>query len=82
MVFVYSFSLNIGCENAEQAGIFFAAIKPELSLKHSKRSKTRIMVKKSMLSIIIDSADCTALRATANSLLKKIVLSKSVLEVA
>jgi len=80
MNYHYSFSLRLIFRNAAEPRIIYAAIKPELFSAHSKRSLSRIMVKKSMLSLSIDSADLVALRASANSLLKKIILAKSILE--
>lgn len=81
MNYAYNFSLKLFFDNSSDPLIISKAISPDLSSRHSKRSASKIAVKKNLLSINIDSADAVALRATANSLLKKIILAKSILEV-
>jgi len=79
--FVYDFSIDLSFDSEKAAEIVFLAVKPDLSSKHSKRSVSRISLKKNILSINISAFDLVALRASLNSLLKKVSLSKYVSEV-
>ena len=77
----YILSLSLFFDDFNEAKILSEAIKPELLLPHSKRCIPKIILKKNMLSMNICSLDAVALRATFSSLLKKIILAKSILEV-
>ncbi len=79
--FAYFFSLELSLDTEREAENIILAVRPDLSSKHSKRSVSRISLKKNILCINISALDLVALRASLNSLLKKIFLSKDVLEV-
>jgi len=65
----------------EKAKNVLKAVKPELDEMKGNRAKTKINLKKNVLSINIKAGDATALRASFNSVMKGIILSLNLLEV-
>lgn len=64
-----------------QAGIIRRALAPELNAVHARRSTTSIGIKSTTLSVNIRALDASALRASLNSCLGSVIVSRNVLEV-
>ncbi len=75
----FDLSISIAVPKKE-AGIFLKAIGPELNAVHAKRSATHVKIKNNAVQIGINASDATALRASVNSIVNSIILSKSILE--
>lgn len=75
----YDLRISIAVPKKE-AAVFLKAIGPELNAVHAKRSATHVKIKNNAVQIGIKAKDATALRASANSIINSINLSKSILE--
>ena len=78
---VYDFELNLFFEDEDTPQKILEVISPEMNSGKTQRSETNVRLKKDMLSITIKAKDLTALRASFNTILKPIMLSKRLLEV-
>ena len=78
MNFDYSLSLKLFFEQGFNE-IILGAIKPDLERKYD-RSKIQVNEEKDSLNLEVKAADLTALRASYNSILKNIILSKELIE--
>lgn len=81
MNYIYDFELNLFFKDEETPKKILEVIFPEINSVKTQRSETNVRLKKDMLSIHIKAKDLTALRASFNTLLKPIMLSKRLLEV-
>lgn len=81
MNYIYGFELNLFFEDTEIPEKILEVISMETNQRKTNRSETNVRLKKDMLSINIKAKDLTALRASFNTLLKSIMLSKRLLEV-
>lgn len=61
--------------------IIFHAIKPETEITLTSRSKVQVNREGESLTLIIEAADTSALRASINSYLRFISLTKNILDV-
>jgi len=78
---VYNFELTLFFDDEDTPKKILEIISPEMNSGKTLRSETNVRLKKDMLSINIKAKDLTALRASFNTLLKPIMLSKRLLEV-
>ena len=76
----YSFSLSLAFPEHSSISLIEQAIAPELNGAHSRRSHTKLSLKKNMLAITIIAQDLVALRATVNGVIKKIMLATAAME--
>ena len=81
MNYIYNFELNLLFGDEDTPKKILEVISPETDSGKIQRSETNVRLKKDMLSITINAKDLTALRASFNTLLKPIMLSKRLLEV-
>ncbi|MFH1239677.1 MAG: KEOPS complex subunit Pcc1 [Candidatus Diapherotrites archaeon] len=81
MTYIYDFELKLFFEDEEIPKQILEVISPDMTSGKIQRSETNVRLKKDMLSITIKAKDLTALRASFNTLLKPIMLSKRLLEV-
>ena len=81
MIHTYNFELNLLFEDEDTPKKILEVMSPEMNSGRTDRSETNVRLKKDMLSINIKAKDLTALRASFNTLLKPIMLSKRLLEV-
>lgn len=81
MNYIYDFELNLFFKDEKTPKKVLEVISPEMNSVKTQRSETNVKLKKDMLSIHIKAKDLTALRASFNTLLKPIMLSKRLLEV-
>ncbi len=72
--------LKLFFPSEKQAFIAAESILPDLNAGHARRSITSIGIKNRILSIGIEAEDPAALRASLNSCMNSIILSKSIME--
>ena len=72
--------IEIQFEDPEEAKIVLGAIKPEINGFPSDRTSVKVNVHDSTLKIIIDAQDAASFRASMNSYLRWIKLSKEVID--
>ena len=72
--------LQMEFESSEDAEVILKSIEPEINTSPSDKSFTRVDLKNNILTIEIDAADATTLRAALNSYLRWITLSYDILK--
>ena len=72
--------IEIVFEDPEEAEIVLGSVEPEINGSPSDRTSTMIYVHDSTLKIIIDAQDAASFRASMNSYLRWIKLSKEVID--
>ena len=72
---------EIEFENFKQAEIVMKALKPEIDSSPSERSSVELTLSGNKIKVNIIAADATSLRATVNSYLRWIILSKDIIDV-
>ena len=72
--------LEIEFENPNEVDIILGSIKPEINGSPSDRTSTMINIHDSTLKIIIDAQDAASFRASMNSYLRWIKLSKEIID--
>jgi len=77
----FGLRLKLQFPNQADAKIATSAVLPEANAPHAKRSRTSIGIKNRIISINIRASDASALRASMNSCLGSIIVSKRILEV-
>lgn len=78
---LFGLSIELFFPSEKEAKVISGAIMPEFGAKHLKRSRTSMGIKNRIISINIKAVDAVALRATANSCLNSIILTRNILEV-
>jgi len=76
----FGLSLKLLFPSEKQAAIAAESARPDLNAGHAKRSASAIGIKNRILSIDIKAEDPAALRASLNSCMNSIMLSKSIME--
>ena len=74
-----SLDLTLYFQNEKEAEIVYKAIIPNISQKH-KRSYMKIEHKRSIIRFKVIASDVVALRASFNSFMKHVALSKRIME--
>jgi KEOPS complex subunit Pcc1 len=72
--------IEIEFENQEEAEIVLEAIKPEIDGSPSDRTSVSINIQESRLKMIINADDSASFRASINSYLRWIKLSKEIID--
>lgn len=72
--------IEIEFENPEEAKIVLGSIKPEINGSPSDRTVVNVNVQESKLKMVIHAQDTTSFRASVNSYLRWIKLSKEVID--
>ena len=78
---LYYFSMKVSFPEEKSASVIYSSITPEILARKMKRSETKLTLKKNIIAVNINASDAVALRASVNSILKKISLSNSLMEV-
>ena len=73
-------SVRLKFKSREQLESVFRALEPETRTVLTKRSKVKVSIEKGFLILDFEAADTSALRASMNSYLHWILLTKDVLE--
>jgi KEOPS complex subunit Pcc1 len=73
-------SVRLKFKSREQLESVFRALKPETKVALTKRSKVKVSMNNGFLTLSFEAADTSALRASMNSFLHWILLTKDVLE--
>lgn len=72
--------LKLYFPSEKHASVAVKAIQPDLNAGHARRSTTSIGIKNRIISLDIRAQDAVAMRASLNSCMNSIILSKSVME--
>jgi len=72
--------IEIEFENQDEAEVVLEAIKPEIDGSPSDRTSVNINIHKSRLKMIINADDAASFRASMNSYLRWIKLSKEIID--
>jgi len=75
----YSLYLNLHFQSKKEAEIVYRAVIPDIVKKH-RRSCTEIECKHSSIRFKVVALDAVALRASFNSFMKHVALSKRIME--
>jgi len=75
----HSLDLSLHFQNKKEAKIVYKAVTPDI-IKEHKRSYTEIKRKNSSIILRVVASDAVALRASFNSFMKHVALSKRIME--
>lgn len=74
----YNLKLELFFEKPGNAEAVFLSLKPEVGLKHEKRSSTTMRLNKNVLLLNVNASDKKALKASLESYLKLAALAEKI----
>ena len=72
--------IKLEFESAEEAGLIYHAIKPETSSLPADRASVEFIHRRNEIELYIKAADSASFRASVNSYLRWIMLSRGILK--
>jgi KEOPS complex subunit Pcc1 len=72
--------LEVELDSQKEAEILYKALKPEIKSSHSSRTTSSVKIKDKKLILEVQARDSTSLRASVNSYLRWINLSRQILD--